>query len=156
MIAQDPILFSGTVRSNLDPHKEHSDEKISSVLSRVNVAKGVDLSSPVSDGGSNFSVGQRQMICLARAMLRECRIVVLDEATANVDEHTATAMQNIIVSDFKHCTTITIAHRLDSVTSGDRILVLDKGAVIEDGSPQDLMSNKSSVFSQMLESMHSK
>ena len=150
MIAQDPILFSGTLRSNLDPFNEHSDAAIVRVLQRVKVSEGIQPDAIVSDGGANFSVGQRQMICLARAMLRECRIVVLDEATANIDKHTAAVMQGIIDSDFKSCTTITIAHRLESVVTGDRILVLDRGVVIEDGNPRDLQHSENSVFSKML------
>jgi ABC-type multidrug transport system fused ATPase/permease subunit len=151
MIAQDPILFGGTIRSNLDPHGQHTDQRISDVLRRIKVTDTLEPSSSVSDSGSNFSVGQRQMICLARAMLRECRIVVLDEATANVDAHTAAAMQHIIEREFKLCTTITIAHRLESVVTGDRILVLDRGALIEDGDPADLSRpSSSSLFSTML------
>jgi ATP-binding cassette subfamily C (CFTR/MRP) protein 4 len=109
-----------------------------------NLPSGLD--SMVSESGSNFSVGQRQLLCLVRATLRESKIIVLDEATANVDLKTDEMIQSSIRKKFKHCTVLTIAHRLNTVIDSDKILVMDKGMVVEFGQPHQLLQNREGFF----------
>lgn len=145
IIPQDPILFSGTVRRNLDPFDEYSDNAIWSALEAVQLKRVVldlegGLEGTVAEGGQNFSVGQRQLICLARAILRRNRILVLDEATANVDPETDLFVQKTIRDLFKECTVMTIAHRLNTIMDSDRVLVLDSGQVREFDEPHILLT----------------
>lgn len=114
------------------------------------LAKG--LYSEISEGGSNFSVGQRQLVCLARAILRENRILVMDEATASVDPQTGLFIQTTIRRKFKHCTVLTVAHRLHTILDSDRILVMDSGRIVEYGSPFELLMEETStkVFHDMV------
>lgn len=115
----------------------------------THLAKG--LYSEISEGGANFSVGQRQLVCLARAILRENRILVMDEATANVDPQTDILIQATIRSKFKHCTVLTVAHRLHTVLDSDRILVMDSGRIVEFGSPFELLTETSTkIFHDMV------
>uniref|UniRef100_A0A182NN20 Uncharacterized protein n=1 Tax=Anopheles dirus TaxID=7168 RepID=A0A182NN20_9DIPT len=144
IIPQDPILFSGTLRSNLDPFDQRKDEELWSALDQVELKEAVSslaggLECRMSDGGSNFSMGQRQLVCLARAILRNNKILVLDEATANVDPETDKLIQTTIRTKFAHCTVLTIAHRLHTVMDSDRVLVMDAGRVVEFGHPHELL-----------------
>lgn len=145
IIPQEPILFSGTMRHNLDPFGEYDDNSVWSALESVRLKRVVmalegGLEGQVSEGGQNFSVGQRQLICLARAILRRNRILVLDEATANVDPETDVFIQKTIRDLFKDCTVLTIAHRLNTIMDSDRVLVLDAGQVKEFDEPHVLLT----------------
>ncbi|KAK5646961.1 hypothetical protein RI129_005425 [Pyrocoelia pectoralis] len=151
IIPQNPVLFSGTVRKNLDPLGTYSDDLLLKSLEQVELKKlDLGLDSHLSEGGSNFSVGQRQLICLARAILRKNKILVLDEATANVDLQTDTLIQKTIRKLFSQCTVLTIAHRLNTVMDSDKILVMEEGAMIEFDHPYNLLQNTSGVFYGMV------
>uniref|UniRef100_A0AAF5CVD0 Uncharacterized protein n=1 Tax=Strongyloides stercoralis TaxID=6248 RepID=A0AAF5CVD0_STRER len=154
VIPQDPVLFSGTLRFNLNPFNIYSDEEIWSSLEKAHLknfalsnAEGLDFI--VSEGGSNISVGTCQLICLARAILRKSKILVLDEATAAIDYHTDQLIQNTIRTEFSSSTVIAIAHRLNTIMDYDRIIVLDKGQIIEFDTPSNLLKNKDSTFYSM-------
>ncbi|XP_023237651.1 multidrug resistance-associated protein 1-like isoform X3 [Centruroides sculpturatus] len=154
IIPQDPVLFSGNLRMNLDPFDFYSDNEVWEALERSHLKNFVSslktgLQHEILEGGENLSVGQRQLVCLARALLRKTKILILDEATAAVDLETDDLIQATIRQEFSHCTIITIAHRLNTVIDYDRILVLENGCVAEFDSPSDLLQNKSSVFYSM-------
>lgn len=145
IIPQEPVLFSGTMRYNLDPFDEYSDEKLWAALEEVKLKDSISdmpagLQSKISEGGGNFSVGQRQLVCLARAILRENKILVMDEATANVDPQTDALIQTTIRTKFANCTILTIAHRLHTVMDCDKVLVMDAGRLIEYGEPYELLN----------------
>ncbi|KMY92502.1 uncharacterized protein Dsimw501_GD10651 [Drosophila simulans] len=156
IIPQEPVLFSGTMRYNLDPFDEYSDEKLWGCLEEVKLKEVVSdlpdgLASKISEGGTNFSVGQRQLVCLARAILRENRILVMDEATANVDPQTDGLIQATIRSKFRDCTVLTIAHRLHTIIDSDKVMVMDAGRVVEFGSPYELLTKSDSkVFHNLV------
>ncbi|XP_046392253.1 probable multidrug resistance-associated protein lethal(2)03659 [Ischnura elegans] len=155
VIPQDPVLFSGTLRSNLDPFQEYADHLLWKALEDVelkeiaNEAHGLDTR--ILEGGSNISVGQRQLLCLARAILRRNQILLLDEATANVDPKTDTLIQLTIREKFASCTVITVAHRLNTVIDYDKVLVLDEGRLVEFNHPHILLQNKEGYFYRMVQ-----
>lgn len=150
IIPQEPVLFSATMRYNLDPFNTYSDDEIWRALEQVELKDIVPaLDYEVAEGGSNFSVGQRQLVCLARAVLRSNRILVMDEATANVDPQTDALIQKTIRRQFADCTVITIAHRLNTIMDSDRVLVMDKGLVAEFDHPYILLQNSESHLSFM-------
>ncbi|KAI9308590.1 P-loop containing nucleoside triphosphate hydrolase protein [Cunninghamella echinulata] len=170
IIPQDPVLFSGTVRSNVDPFNEFSDASILESLSRMSLIPAINpttsssptsvspsnqsinqnifenLDSPIAEGGQNISAGQKQLICLAKHLLRRSKIVVMDEATSSVDFDTDRKIQNTIRSEFTDCTILCVAHRLFTVINYDKILVLDAGKVKEYDSPLNLISDPQSMF----------
>eukprot|EP00914_Ancora_sagittata_P000414 GHVO01001132.1.p1 GENE.GHVO01001132.1~~GHVO01001132.1.p1 ORF type:complete len:558 (+),score=36.54 GHVO01001132.1:161-1834(+) len=151
IIPQDPVLFSGTLRINLDPFLLFSDQEIWTALAQAHLKNFVDtlpagLAADIAEGGENLSVGQRQLICLARALLRRTKILVLDEATAAIDLETDELIQSTIRTEFNECTVITIAHRLNTIMDYDKIIVLDQGKVVEHDSPEQLLKNSSSLF----------
>lgn len=157
IIPQEPVLFSGSMRYNLDPFEEYGDEKLWKALEEVKLKEVISempagLNTKISEGGTNFSVGQRQLVCLARAILRENKILVMDEATANVDPQTDALIQNTIRLKFANCTVLTIAHRLNTVMDSDRILVMDAGRCVEFASPHELLikSEGTKIFYNML------
>ncbi|EGT49215.1 hypothetical protein CAEBREN_16379 [Caenorhabditis brenneri] len=155
IIPQDPVLFSGTLRFNLDPFSTYSDDELWTALELAHL-KTFASSLPngllynISESGENLSVGQRQLVALARALLRHTRILVLDEATAAVDVATDALIQETIRKEFKECTVFTIAHRLNTIMDYDRIMVLDKGSILEFDSPDTLMADKNSAFAKMV------
>lgn len=171
IIPQDAVLFSGTIRSNLDPFEEHSDGAVWESLERAHLSKASDrllrsseensnndevlvdesskrlssitsLNQQVSDGGNNFSQGQRQLLCLARALLKNSKLIIMDEATASVDYETDTKIQTTIREEFTNSTLLCIAHRLRTIIDYDRVLVLDQGRVIEYDTPYNLITGK--------------
>ncbi|KAI9198190.1 hypothetical protein LWI28_011687 [Acer negundo] len=157
IIPQSPVLFSGTVRFNLDPFSEHNDADLWEALERAHLKDVIrknscGLEAEVSEGGENFSVGQRQLLSLARALLRRSKILVLDEATAAVDVRTDALIQRTIREEFKSCSMLIIAHRLNTIIDCDRILVLDAGQVVEYDTPETLLLNEEGAFSRMVQS----
>ncbi|KAG1679180.1 Canalicular multispecific organic anion transporter 2 [Nymphon striatum] len=151
IIPQDPVLFNGSLRINLDPFEKNTDEELWYVLELTNLKSYIDtvnngLDYMIAENGENLSVGQRQLVCLARALLRKSKILVLDEATASVDLGTDDIIQETIRTAFKNHTVITIAHRLNTIMDSTRILVLEDGCIKEFDSPQVLLSNKDSSF----------
>uniref|UniRef100_A0AC34GNC3 Multidrug resistance-associated protein 1 n=1 Tax=Panagrolaimus sp. ES5 TaxID=591445 RepID=A0AC34GNC3_9BILA len=155
IIPQDPVCFSAPLRFNLDPFNKYSDAEIWSALEMAHLKAFVaslpdTLSYAITEGGENISVGQRQLLCLARALLRRSKILVLDEATAAVDLATDALIQDTIRKEFKDSTIFTIAHRLNTIMDYDRIMVLDKGEIKEMDAPQKLLENKNSYFSAMV------
>ncbi|OAQ27391.1 P-loop containing nucleoside triphosphate hydrolase protein [Linnemannia elongata AG-77] len=157
IIPQDPILFAGTIRDNLDPFQEHSDADLWEALDRSHLKAYIQtlpdgLSSKVISNGENFSVGQRSLICLGRALLRKTKILVLDEATSAVDVETDELIQKTIRVEFKDRTLLTIAHRIKTVMDSDKILVLEQGRVVEFESPKVLLARKhGSLFYRLAE-----
>ncbi|XP_068990931.1 multidrug resistance-associated protein 1 isoform X8 [Neodiprion pinetum] len=154
IIPQDPVLFSGTLRLNLDPFEQHTDDQVWKALEHAHLkefVKGLPsgLLHEVTEGGDNLSVGQRQLICLARALLRKTRVLILDEATAAVDLETDDLIQRTIREEFKNCTVLTIAHRLNTILDSDRVIVLDKGYITEFDDPETLIQQKTSAFYSM-------
>ncbi|KAJ2599217.1 hypothetical protein GGF39_002326 [Coemansia sp. RSA 1721] len=183
VIPQDPALFEGTIRENLDPYRQFTDDQIWEAIRTAQIdelvntptgifveksekemeldaddsygpwIEGVGLNKWVEYYGSNFSVGQRQLVSLCRALLLKRKIVILDEATANVDSKTDEIMQRIFRSKFNDCTVLTIAHRLGTIMDSDRILVINEGQAVEFDAPKVLLANKASYFSGLVESM---
>lgn len=152
IIPQEPVLFSASLRDNLDPFHDFSDEVLWRALEDVELKDSVDgLDFFVNEGGTNFSAGQRQLICLARAIIRNNRILVLDEATANVDPQTDSFIQGTIRTKFKQCTVLTIAHRLNTIMDSDMVLVMEAGEMVEFGHPHVLLQNTEGNFYKMVQ-----
>nr|XP_009385266.2 PREDICTED: putative ABC transporter C family member 15 [Musa acuminata subsp. malaccensis] len=155
IIPQDPIMFEGTVRGNLDPLKEYSDSRIWEVLDKCQLGDMIrknskKLDSTVIENGENWSVGQRQLLCLGRALLKRSNILVLDEATASVDTATDGIIQETLREEFKDCTILTIAHRIHTVIDSDLILVLSEGKILEYDKPSMLLEREDSAFSKLI------
>ncbi|KAJ2878119.1 Multidrug resistance-associated protein 1 [Coemansia aciculifera] len=184
IIPQDPSLFEGTIRDNLDPTRQYTDDEVWAAINVCQIAglldkptgkyietpvtaddddndkkskgrwvEGTGLDKWIEYSGSNFSVGQRQLVSLCRALLWRRKILVLDEATANIDSETDRIMQSVIGQEFKDCTVLTIAHRLNTIMDSDRILVMDEGNVAEFDTPANLLA-RDSHFSKLVESMN--
>jgi len=162
IIPQDPTILSGTLRSTLDVFNEYEDVEIFEALRRVHLLPSEDapeealdtmnanvfrnLDSPVSEGGENFSAGEKQLICMARAILKKSKVLVMDEATASVDYATDELIGKTIRKEFAESTILTIAHRLRTVIDYDKVLVLDQGHIVEYGAPSELLHDPNSVF----------
>ncbi|EJK49638.1 hypothetical protein THAOC_31466, partial [Thalassiosira oceanica] len=154
ILPQDPAVFSGTIRTNIDPFNIHEESDILSALASVKFPGTQDgvalLDKVVEEGGSNFSVGELQLLCLARAMIASPRLLVLDEATSAVDGETDEFVQRMIRSQFPNTTLLTIAHRLITIIDYDRVIVMDKGRVAEEGSPRELLMDEDGIFTAMV------
>ncbi|KAL6999148.1 Canalicular multispecific organic anion transporter 2 [Sarracenia purpurea var. burkii] len=155
IIPQDPTMFEGTVRSNLDPLEEYTDEQIWEALDKCQLGDEVrkkegKLDSAVTENGENWSMGQRQLVCLGRVLLKKSKVLVLDEATASVDTATDNLIQQTLKQHFSDCTVLTIAHRITSVVDSDMVLLLDHGLIEEYDTPIRLLENKSSSFSKLV------
>ena len=157
VIPQRPFIFNDTLRRNLDPWDQHSDTDIWAVLEKVHLKSIVNsggspeeaLRLVITEGGHNLSVGERQLICLARALLQNAKIILLDEATANIDYLTDRMIQEVIRKEMTHCTVLTIAHRLDTVLEYDRIMVLENGRIVEFDKPDILLQKKDGFLSEL-------
>ncbi|KAJ2567783.1 ABC transporter C member 13 [Coemansia sp. RSA 1822] len=175
IIPQDPVLFCGTIRDNLDPMDEYTDDEVWAAIRATHIegllekptekyvedprnadmgiwVEGIGLNKWVKYDGSNFSVGERQLLSLCRALLWRRKILVLDEATANIDNKTDQLIQTVLRNEFKDCTVLTIAHRLNTVMDSDRILVMDQGTVAEFDTPKNLLA-RDGPFTQLVASM---
>lgn len=155
IIPQDPVMFSNTVRYNLDPFEEKSEYDLWEALKKVQLAEVIavmpdGLDEQVAEGGENFSQGQRQLLCIARSLLKKPKILVMDEATASIDNTTDAAIQRMIRENFADATVLTIAHRLNTIMDSDRVLVLDDGNVAEFDSPSALIG-QGGIFASMVE-----
>ncbi|GAB1599294.1 multidrug resistance-associated protein 4-like isoform X1 [Argonauta hians] len=156
IIPQDPVLFKGTLKQNLDPFNEYTDPDLWKSLEDVQLkcmvdesAEGLDFE--ICEGGTNLSVGQRQLVCLARAVLRENKILIIDEATANVDLGTDALIQQTIRDKFNQCTVLTIAHRLATIMDSDRVMVLEEGKIVQFDLPYNLLKGKKGYFYDMVQ-----
>ena len=156
IIPQESVLFTGSVRTNLDPLNAYADHELWDSLRAVQLERVIrklegGLDSKVLDNGSNFSTGQKQLICLARAILKKNRVLVLDEATANTDPATDALIQTTIRNVFRSCTILTIAHRLNTIMDSDRILVMDAGEAREFDTPRRLLQDRTGFLSSMVD-----
>ncbi|XP_019312001.1 ATP-binding cassette sub-family C member 8 isoform X5 [Panthera pardus] len=155
IILQDPVLFSGTIRFNLDPEKKCSDSTLWEALEIAQlklVVKALPggLDAIITEGGENFSQGQRQLFCLARAFVRKTSIFIMDEATASIDMATENILQKVVMTAFADRTVVTIAHRVHTILSADLVIVLKRGAILEFDEPEKLLSRKDSVFASFV------
>ncbi|ELW70759.1 ATP-binding cassette sub-family C member 8 [Tupaia chinensis] len=155
IILQDPVLFSGTIRFNLDPERKCSDSTLWEALEIAQlklVVKALPggLDAIITEGGENFSQGQRQLFCLARAFVRKTSIFIMDEATASIDMATENILQKVVMTAFADRTVVTIAHRVHTILSADLVIVLKRGAILEFDKPETLLSRKDSVFASFV------
>ena len=154
LIQQESTLFEGTIRSNLSPLSEHGDEEMLSALRAVSLEDAVNqaggLEARVEEHGEGWSAGQRQLLGIARALLRKSRVVLLDEATSSCDSRTDQLVQQAIAKHCEGCTVITIAHRIGTIADSDRIMVMDAGRVAEFGTPAELQSKEHGLYAKLL------
>jgi len=156
IIPQDPVLFTGSLRYNLDPFNEHSDAALWDTLDACKMAEatrahGDGLARTIEERGGNLSMGQRQLVCMARALLRNATVLVLDEATASVDMETDDIIQQTLREKLAHATVLTIAHRLDTIMHCDRVVVMHQGYVAECGPPHELKATPGTRFHELWE-----
>ena len=173
VITQMPVLLGGTIRTNVDPFNEHNNDEILHCLKKCQLIRRIQnkdqsgqdqqqtneetkeeesvLSIEVFEGGTNFSAGERQLICVARALLANPKLLLLDEASSNIDPETDKILQRMVRNEFKACTKLVIAHRIDTIIDADKILVLDKGKVVEFDTPFQLLTDATSHFSQLVD-----
>ena len=160
VIAQDPVLFGGSLRRNLDPFSVQTDLDLWTALEEVQLKAMVEklpgqLEYRVNETGSNFSVGERQLVCLARALVQKSKIIVMDEATANVDFKTDNLIQEVIRHKFKDSTVLTIAHRLNTIMDYDKVLILDGGRMVEFDKPEILIQN-GGIFAELVKNSYAR
>uniref|UniRef100_A0A3Q3IF34 ABC transporter domain-containing protein n=1 Tax=Monopterus albus TaxID=43700 RepID=A0A3Q3IF34_MONAL len=151
IIPQDPFLFSGTIRENVDPCGRHPEQQLLDVLDQCHLSCVVSgLDAEVGERGRSFSVGQRQLLCLARALLTQAKVLCIDEATASVDQKTDRLLQQTIREKFQHHTVLTIAHRINTIMDCDRVLVMHAGKAVEFDTPAALCQTDRSVFHRLV------
>ena len=160
VIAQDPVLFGGSLRRKLDPFSVQTDLDLWTALEEVQLKAMVEklpgqLEYRVNETGSNFSVGERQLVCLARALVQKSKIIVMDEATANVDFKTDNLIQEVIRHKFKDSTVLTIAHRLNTIMDYDKVLILDGGRMVEFDKPEILIQN-GGIFAELVKNSYAR
>ena len=160
VIAQDPVLFGGSLRRNLDPFSVQTDLDLWTALEEVQLKAMVEklpgqLEYRVNETGSNFSVGERQLVCLARALVQKSKIIVMDEATANVDFKTDNLIQEVIRHKFKDSTVLTIAHRPNTIMDYDKVLILDGGRMVEFDKPEILIQN-GGIFAELVKNSYAR
>ena len=160
VIAQDPVLFGGSLRRNLDPFSVQTDLDLWTALEEVQLKAMVEklpgqLEYRVNETGSNFSVGERQLVFLARALVQKSKIIVMDEATANVDFKTDNLIQEVIRHKFKDSTVLTIAHRLNTIMDYDKVLILDGGRMVEFDKPEILIQN-GGIFAELVKNSYAR
>ena len=153
MIDQDPTLIKGTFRENLDPSQQYSEEELKEIVEECNLADVVESKGGLDAVVTNesLSVGEKQLLCICRAFLKKSRIVLIDEATANIDTKNDKKIQEVIASKFASSTVLTIAHRLTTLKNSDKILVLGKGEVLEWGKPEELLKREDGIYREMWE-----
>jgi ABC-type multidrug transport system fused ATPase/permease subunit len=154
IIPQDPAIFSGTLRYNIDPLNLVTDDEIKNVMNKINFNYIINkhpngLYQDIAEGGSNLSVGEKQLICICRAILRKSKIIIMDEATASIDFQTEEIIQKAINEIMKNSTVLTIAHRIKTIIKYDKILVLDNGEVKDFDSPEILKKKKDGIFYEL-------
>ena len=155
---QDPVLFGGTLKRNIDPFSQYTDQELWAALEEVQLKTLVkdlpgQLEFKLKESGTNLSVGERQLVCLARALVQKSKIIIMDEATANVDFKTDRLIQEVIRDKFKDSTVLTIAHQLNTIMDYDKVLVLDDGRVAEFDKPEVLLT-KDGLFAEMVRSQN--
>lgn len=155
MVPQDPVLFSGSIRENLDPLGTATDDLIWQALENTFMKDAIQahpdlLEMGVGDRGGAFSIGQRQLLCLARALLRRSKVVIMDEATSSIDRDTDALIQTTLRTAFTDATVLTVAHRLETIMDYDRVLVMDFGRIVEQGVPRQLAKVEDGVFAEMV------
>ena len=160
VIVQDPVLFGGSLRRNLDPFSVQTDLDLWTALEEVQLKAMVEklpgqLEYRVNETGSNFSVGERQLVCLARALVQKSKIIVMDEATANVDFKTDNLIQEVIRHKFKDSTVLTIAHCLNTIMDYDKVLILDGGRMLEFDKPEILIQN-GGIFAELVKNSYAR
>ncbi|KAM9674352.1 ATP-binding cassette sub-family C member 4-like isoform 2-T2 [Dama dama] len=158
IILQEPVLFTGTMRKNLDPFNEHTEKELWNVLEEVQLKETIEglpgkMDTDLAETGSNLSVGQRQLVCLARVILKKNQILIIDKATSNVDPRTDELIKKTIHEKFAQCIVVTITHRLSTVVDSDMIMVLDSGTMKEYSPPHDLLQNSNSLFYKMVQQL---
>lgn len=160
IIPQEPFLFAGTVRENLDPYSLHVDSKIWQAINNCLASPLIQslggLSAKLETGGTNLSAGQKQLLCLTRALLKNSKIILVDEGTANLDSDSEASIQLVLKNAFRSSTVIIIAHRLNGLQNTDRIIVMNEGKIIETGTPTELAHDEVSYFRQMLNEQNNK
>ena len=156
-LPQEPFFIHGSVRENIDPQEGATDERIQEVLRSVDMWNFFETRGGLDEllDDDKLSHGQRQLFCLARAILKQGKILIMDEATSSVDSDTDTVMQRVLREEFAGRTMIAIAHKLQTILDFDRVLLLDKGQIVETGNPQELLANDTSAFRALYESLGS-
>ena len=157
IIPQEPILIEGSLRYNIDPYNNFKDEEINTLIKELNLnnfMKGKNLEYKIEENGNNLSVGERQLICIIRSLLRKNKIIIMDEATSSIDYKTENIIQNAIDKAMNNCTVITIAHRIKTVINYNRIMVISNGQIIEFDTPENLLSKKGQFYLLYQESIN--